>query len=104
MNFSRAPHDQESGPAHFHRVRVKSKKKVVLPIGRTARIACVIEDLRAECCKAAGQLAGKHPLDEMELDECAQLDDALASAHRLLKASVGRIILSRLRRRSRRTS
>jgi hypothetical protein len=40
-------------------------------------------------------------LDEMELDECARLDDALAEAQKLLKSAVVEIILSRLKRRSR---
>ena len=41
------------------------------------------------------------PLNEAELEECAQLDDALARAHRLLKATVRSIMLSRLKRSSR---
>jgi hypothetical protein len=72
-----------------------------LPIGRTARIACQIEAMRADCCKAAQILTGRKTLDESELEECARLDDALAEAQMLLKAAVARIILSRLKRRSR---
>src|SRR5262245_42896564 len=72
----------------------------VLPIGRTARIACQIEALRWECCKAAQILSDPRTLDESELEECARLDDALAEAQKLLKSAVGRLILSRLRRRS----
>jgi hypothetical protein len=72
-----------------------------LPIGRTARLAFEIQTLRAECCRAADLLMRRKPLDEGELDECARLDDALADAHRQLKATVRSIIISRLRRRTR---
>ena len=57
--------------------------------------------MRADCCKAAQALARQKVLDEFELEECARLDDALAEAHLLLKRTVARIIMSRLRRRSR---
>ena len=78
-----------------------NKNKAVLPIGRTARLACEIETLRAECCKAAALLNQQYPPDEAELEEAARLDDALADAHALLKATLTRIIMSRLKRRSR---
>jgi hypothetical protein len=38
-------------------------------------------------------------LDEAELDECARLDDALASAHRLLRSTITRITIARIKRR-----
>ncbi len=43
----------------------------------------------------------KKTLDELELEECARLDDALATAQRLLKRTVRVIMLSRIHRRSR---
>jgi hypothetical protein len=86
-------------PSNGHSVRTKNNK-AVLPIGRAARIACQIQTTRADCCKAAQILANQQPLDEIELEECARLDDALAQAQRLLKSSVARIIISRLKRRS----
>src|SRR5215471_1175542 len=79
-----------------------TRRGAVLPIGQTARVACEIEALRADCCKAAARiLSDPKNLDESELEECASLDDALAEAQKLLKSEVGRLILSRLRRRSR---
>ena len=78
-----------------------NKTKAMLPIGRTARLACQIDAMRAGCCKAAEILSNRKPLDESELEECARLDDALAEAQRLLKSTVGGIIMSRLKRRSR---
>lgn len=76
------------------------KNKVKLPIGRTARLAMLIETMRCECCAAAARLMKqKHP-DLDELEECARLDDALAQAHRLLKSTIRRVTLARLKRRS----
>ena len=84
--------------------RVKSRtnrRTAVLPIGRTAKVACQIEAMRSQGREAAHILVQERPLDEYELEECARLDDALAQAQYLLKSAVGRIIMSRLKRRSR---
>lgn len=78
-----------------------SKRHATLPIGRTAKIAYDIDALRLACSKAAQVLFAQKPLDELELEECARLDDALAQAQRLLKRTVREIMLSRLHRRSR---
>jgi hypothetical protein len=78
-----------------------NKSKVILPIGRAAHVAFQIEAMRAECCAAAQLLAAETPLNEEELEECAELDDALAAAQRLLKATVADVMISRLKRRSR---
>ena len=77
------------------------KRHSTLPIGRTARLAYEIDNLRAACSKAANLLIKQRCLDEEELDECARLDDTLAQVQRLLKFSVRDIMLSRLNRRSR---
>jgi hypothetical protein len=77
------------------------KRHATLPIGRTARLAYEIDNLRAACSKAATALVKQRCLDEEELEECARLDDTLAHAQRLLKFSVRDIMLSRLNRRSR---
>ena len=74
---------------------------MVLPIGRTARLAFQIEALRADCCRAAQMLMRDETPDEFELEECARLDDALAHAQRRLKTTVAGVILARLKRRSR---
>lgn len=76
-----------------------NKNKVRLPIGRTARLAFQIQAMRMECCRAAKTLMKRRQLNEEELEECARLDDALASAHRLLKSTVARITLARIKRR-----
>jgi hypothetical protein len=77
------------------------KRHVALPIGRMARIAYEIHIMRAACSKAAATLVAKHPVDEAELEECAQLDEALAKAHQVLKGTVRDVMLCRLGRRSR---
>ena len=76
------------------------KQKISLPIGRTALLAFQINSLRDECCEAAEKMLQQKPVNEAELDECARLDDALAEAQQVLKAAVGRIAFSRLKRRS----
>ena len=78
-----------------------TKNHAALPIGRTARVAYEMDALRAACSKAANVLVRKSALDEAELEECAQLDDALAHAQRILKAAVRNVMLSRLSRNSR---
>jgi hypothetical protein len=78
-----------------------SKRHSALPIGRTARIAYEIEAMRGACCKAAQAVVERKPLDELELEECAMLDEGLARAHRILKATVRQVMIARLGRRSR---
>jgi hypothetical protein len=81
---------------------VKSTKRYAgLPIGTTARIAFEIDSTRAGCSKVAEMLLRHDPVDEAELEECIRLDEALAQAHRLLKATVRGIMMSRLKRGSR---
>ncbi len=68
--------------------KVKSSKgHTTLPIGSTARIA--------------QSLLSREPVNHAELEDCARLDEALARAHRLLKATVRGIMLSRLKRTNR---
>jgi hypothetical protein len=79
----------------------KTKRHAPLPIGRTARVAFEIDGMRAECSKAAQILLSKEELDDVEFDECARLDEALARAHAVLKSAVRNIMLSRIHRKSR---
>ena len=81
---------------------VKTKKQTpALPIGRAARIAFEIDTMRAACSQAAAGLLQNESPDDAEVEECAELDEALARAHRLLKGTVRKIMLARLQRRSR---
>ena len=78
-----------------------TRRNAPIPIGRTAKIAYEIDALRADCCKAASALLRKSNVEEVEVDECARLDEALAQANRLLKSTVRSLIMTRLGRRSR---
>jgi hypothetical protein len=57
--------------------------------------------MRSACSRAAQAALAKDPTDEAELEESARLDEGLAQAHRLLKATVRDVMLLRLNRRSR---
>ena len=85
---------------NLYRVR-STKSHAALPIGRTARLAYDLDSLRAACSKAAAALANRTTPDDAELEECAQLDDAIAAAQRVLKRAVRNVMLSRLSRNSR---
>ena len=78
-----------------------TRRNITLPIGRTAKLAYEIDALRGDCCKAAAALTRKPDFEEAELEECVQLDEALAKVHRLLRFTVRGVIMSRLSRRSR---
>lgn len=81
--------------------RVRARKQTArLPIGHAARIAFELHALRSRCCHAAELLTSRKQVNETELEECAQLDDALGDAHRQLKAVIRRIMISRIRRRT----
>jgi hypothetical protein len=82
-------------------IRVRqTRHHVKLPIGRTARIVFELDSMRAECSRAAQQMLAQADMDGSEFEECARLDDALAEAHRLLKARLRNIMLSRISRHS----
>jgi len=78
-----------------------TKGHTALPIGATARIAFEIDATRAGCCRVAQLLLSRERVKHAELEDCARLDEALAKAHSLLKATVRSIMLSRLRRSNR---
>jgi hypothetical protein len=78
----------------------QTQEHVKLPIGRTARIVFELDAMRAECSRAAQEMLSQADADGSEFEECAKLDDALAQAHRLLKANLRRIMLSRISRHS----
>ena len=84
-----------------HGLRVdKPQANVKIPIGKTVKLVFEIDELRAQCSKAARQLLSRNPMDGHEFEECARLDDALAEAHALLKARLRAIMISRISRRS----
>ena len=76
------------------------QRHVKLPIGRTARLVFELDAIRGDCAQAAEELLRQTAMDGLEFEECAKLDDALAQAHRLLKAHLRRIMLDRIKRHS----
>jgi len=74
---------------------------VKLPIGRMARLVFEIEAIRGECSDVARQILARNPVNEIELEESARIDDALSKAHSYLKSHLRSIMLSRIRRKTR---
>ncbi len=64
---------------------------VALPLDYAAELALELHLMRSECSQVAQGLAEQDMLDEIGLEECAVLDEALARAHRLLQGTVSRI-------------
>ena len=81
--------------------KTRAQPGVKLPIGRMARLVFEIEAIRGECCDAAKDLLAQDPVDEVEVEESARMDDALLKAHSFLKAQLRSIMLSRIRRNTR---
>ncbi len=72
--------------------RVKSpQKRLGLPLDYVAEVAFELHLMRGECSDAARRLLADCPLDEVAVQECALLDEALRHAHRILNAAVSQI-------------
>jgi hypothetical protein len=80
---------------------MKSPENVLLPLAHAAELAFELGQLRDECSHAARVLMREQPVAEVPLEECAQLDDALAHAHRQLQVALRRIHAARRQRASR---
>ncbi len=63
-------------------------KPVTLPLEYATELAMELHLMRAECSDAASHLIEEAPLDEVGLEECAVLDEALARAQSILQAAV----------------
>ncbi len=68
---------------------------VALPLDYAAELAVELHLMRSECSQAAQSLLEHEVVDEIALDECAVLDDALAGAQRMLQSTVS--LIRRLR-------
>ena len=73
---------------------------VALPLDYAAELAVEMQLMRAECCEAAHGLLQEGIPDEIGLEECAVLDEALAKAQALLNSAVGTIRRGRTGRNS----
>lgn len=61
---------------------------VTLPLDYATELAMEMHMMRAECSEAARRTVKELPLDEIGLEECALLDDALARAQMILHGAV----------------
>ena len=66
-----------------------------LPLQFAAELLLDISTMRDECANAARMVAGRTPLHETALEECAQLDDALALSKRVIRSALKSIHRSR---------
>ena len=57
-----------------------------------------IKDVRKQCSKCIKVLSRSKPLSQADLEACAHLGDALATAHELLRLALAQIAISRLKR------
>jgi hypothetical protein len=57
-----------------------------------------IHMMRGECCVNAKKLIDKKPTDYLALDDCARLEETLATAYRSLQGTLRSINRSRARR------
>lgn len=70
------------------------EQPATLPLDYATELAKELHLMRGECSDAAQELireAKEAPLDEIGLEECAVLDEALARAQRHLQAAVDAI-------------
>ena len=74
---------------------MKSPEHPLLPLAHMAELIFELGMMRDECSQAARILMRTPPVPDIALEECAQLDDALAQAHRVLQITVKRIHAAR---------
>ncbi len=67
------------------------EQRATLPLDYATELAMELHLMRGECSDAAKELIQESPLDQIGLEECAVLDEALARAQRHLKGAVDTI-------------
>ena len=79
--------------------RMKSPQTpVALPLEYASELAMELHMMRGECCAVAQDLAEQRPNDEVGLQECVLLDDALREANLLLCRALAAVRISRVKR------
>jgi len=68
-----------------------NRRALTLPLEYVSELAFEMHLMRGECGDLARQLLNQPRADERLLDECAQLEEALAEAHRVLHSVTARI-------------
>jgi len=64
------------------------EQPVTLPLDYATELAMEMHLMRGECSDAARELAQEAHLDQIGLEECALLDEALAKAYRQVQGAV----------------
>ncbi len=64
---------------------------VTLPLDYATELAMELHLMRAECSDAAQAIMEETPIDEVGLEECAVLDEALVKAQAVLHSAVAAI-------------
>ena len=64
---------------------------LALPLDYAAELAVEMQLMRAECCDAASGLMEQPAPDEIGLQECAILEEALAKSQALLQCAIEKI-------------
>jgi hypothetical protein len=64
------------------------EQPVTLPLEYAAELAMEMHLMRGECSETARDLMQETQLDQIGLEECALLDEALAKAYRQLQGAV----------------
>ncbi len=64
---------------------------VTLPLDYATELAMELHLMRAECSDAAQAIMEESSIDEVGLEECAVLDEALVKAQAVLHSAIGAI-------------
>ena len=64
---------------------------MVLPLDYVSELGIELHLMRGECVDLARELVTRKPLDEPGLEDCAELEEAVAKAQRILQGAVERI-------------
>ena len=66
---------------------------LILPLDYVSELGIELHLMRGECVELARELVTRRPLDERRLQDCAELEEAVAKAQRVLQGAVERIAL-----------
>ncbi len=82
-------------PGKFKMRLMRPPDLPILPLQFAAEVLLDISTMRDECANAARVLTSHTPVPEQALEECAQLDDALALSERAIRSAMRWIQRSR---------
>jgi len=74
---------------------------VALPLDYVSELCVELHLMRGECSEAARRALRQPHIDEVALEECALIDEALAKAKRVLDAALEQVKRSRVKKKKR---